>query len=55
MDGLQLLCLDEEDKVGMERPFLEEVVNALNDLTGDKAPGLDGFTMAFLFRNVGEW
>lgn len=30
----------------MERPFLKELVKALYDVNGDKAPGLGGFTMA---------
>jgi hypothetical protein len=32
----------------LERPFdKEEVIQVWKDLEGDKAPGLDGFTMAF--------
>ena len=38
----------------MEDPFLEEeVVDALGTLAGDKAPGPDGFTMAF-FKHCWE-
>ena len=32
----------------LEDPFtMEEVFTALSDLNGDKAPGLDGFSIAF--------
>ena len=32
----------------LERKFeIEEVLQVVKDLQGDKAPGLDGFTMAF--------
>ena len=40
--------LNVQDVVKLEEMILkEEVLNALLDLNGDKAPGLDGFLMAF--------
>jgi len=37
----------------LEREFTkEEVIQVLSEIEGDKAPGPDGFTMAF-FTNVG--
>ena len=40
--------LDSLDNDILERQFSnEEVLRALSDLGGDKAPGPDGFTLAF--------
>ena len=48
MDGLSFTSIGEEAKDRLERRFdKEEVVQVLKDLEGDKAPGLDGYTMAF--------
>ena len=48
VDGLSFAFIGEEAKDRMERRFdKEEVVQVLKDLEGDKAPGPDGFTMAF--------
>ena len=44
-DGLIFERLDVE---GLEKPFLEEeVFGALSGFCGEKASGLDGFSMAF--------
>jgi hypothetical protein len=51
VDGLPFDSIDPFDRDLLERPFdREEVVQVVQNLQGDKAPGLDGFTMA---RNVG--
>ena len=48
VDGLSFYSIGAADRVHLERPFeLEEVVQVLKDVQGDKAPGPDGFTMAF--------
>ena len=47
-NGLQVGVLEGEAATLLEAPFSEEeVFGALSDLNGDKAPGPDGFTMAF--------
>ena len=47
-NGLQVGVLEGETATMLEAPFSEEeVFGALSDLNGDKAPGPDGFTMAF--------
>jgi hypothetical protein len=47
-DGLDFDSIDPIDREVMERPFdREEVVQVLQNMEGDKAPGPDGFTMAF--------
>ena len=47
-NGLQVGVLEGENATMLEAPFSEEeVFGALSDLNGDKAPGPDGFTMAF--------
>lgn len=39
----------------MERDFdKDEIVSALKDMEGDKAPRPDGFIVAF-FKSVGKW
>jgi hypothetical protein len=46
--------IDEGERVWMEREFEEEEVwEVVRKMKGDKAPGPDGFSMAFL-RNVGR-
>jgi hypothetical protein len=48
VDGLHFDAIDSNDRDLLERPFdREEVVQVLQNLEGDKAPGPDGFTMAF--------
>lgn len=48
VDGLPLPRLGEDQVVWLERPFdEEEVKKAVWLLDGDKAPGLDGFSLAF--------
>uniref|UniRef100_A0A2N9GYT9 DC1 domain-containing protein n=1 Tax=Fagus sylvatica TaxID=28930 RepID=A0A2N9GYT9_FAGSY len=48
VDGLSFASIGAEAKSRLERRFdKEEVVQVLKDLEGDKAPGLDGFTIAF--------
>ena len=48
LDGLPFSSIDEEDKVTLDRPFTEdEVWGVVNGMAGDKAPGPDGFSMAF--------
>ncbi|RVW98672.1 hypothetical protein CK203_032162 [Vitis vinifera] len=47
-EGLPFMRLDSCEAEGLEIPFTEgEVFAALSDLGKDKAPGPDGFTMAF--------
>ena len=46
--GLQLDHLSLQEAESLELPFSEEEVRfALMEMNGDKAPGLDGFTVAF--------
>ena len=48
IDGLEFANLDETDRLTLEREFKkEEIIAALREAKGDKAPGPDGFTMAF--------
>jgi len=48
MDGLDFACIGEDDRLSLEREFSkEEVTQVLAEMEGDKALGLDGFTMAF--------
>ena len=47
-EGLNFSRLNDMEALSLEVPFTEdEVHGALTDLNGDKAPGPDGFTMAF--------
>jgi hypothetical protein len=47
-DDLSFLSIDEEDRIWMEREFEEdEIWGVIQNFKGDKAPGPDGFTMAF--------
>ena len=53
MDGLEFSSIEEDERLELERYFSkEEVVTVLQEMEGDKAPGPDGFTMAF-FKNAG--
>uniref|UniRef100_A0A5B7BIZ0 Reverse transcriptase domain-containing protein n=1 Tax=Davidia involucrata TaxID=16924 RepID=A0A5B7BIZ0_DAVIN len=48
LEGLEFASLLQGDVEGLEGPFSEEeVVAGLNSCEGDKAPGPDGFSMAF--------
>ena len=48
VDGLEFDMISEEEQALLERKFdREEVLQVVKDLQGDKAPGPDGFTMAF--------
>ena len=48
VDGLDFASLDESDRLSLEREFArEEIIAALREVEGDKAPGPDGFTIAF--------
>ena len=50
IDELSFMGLDSSEAEGLENPFSEEEVFAtLSDLGKEKAPGPDGFTMAFWF------
>ena len=48
LDDVELPSILEEDALWLDRPFdEEEVFGVINDFNGDKAPGLDGFPIAF--------
>ena len=47
MDGLDFAFIEEDERLPLEEFTKEEVVQVLREMEGDKAPGLDGFTMAF--------
>jgi hypothetical protein len=48
LDGLDFYLLSVEDAAGLEKPFEEdEVLGVVHGFVGDKAPGPDGFPMAF--------
>ena len=48
IDGLEFACLDEIERSMLKREFeKEEIIEALKEAEGYKAPGPDGFTMAF--------
>ena len=48
MDDVAFSRISEEDASWLDRPFDEdEVFDVVHDFNGDKASGLDGFTMAF--------
>ena len=51
MDGLDFASIGEDDRLSLEREFSkDEVSQALVEMEGDKALGLDGFTMAFFHK-----
>ena len=48
LDDVEFSRISEEDALWLERPFDEdEVFGVINGFNGDKAPGPDGFSMAF--------
>jgi hypothetical protein len=48
LGGVDFSSIEVEEETHLERPFSEEeVVIALNQISGEKAPGPDGFTLAF--------
>jgi hypothetical protein len=48
LDGLEFSSIDEEDNNVLEQPFTEEeVLGVVKNMAGDKAPGPDGYSMAF--------
>ena len=48
MEGLDFARIEEEERQFLEKEFMkEEVIQVLREMEGDKALGLDGFTMAF--------
>ena len=51
MEGLEFDCIGDMERVWLERKFeREKILQVVSDLEGDKAPSLDGFTMAFYHR-----
>ena len=51
MDGLDFACIEEEERLFLEKEFTkEEVLQVLREMEGDKAPGPDGFTIAFFHK-----
>ena len=51
MDGLDFACIEEEERLSLEKEFSkEEVIQVLREMESDKAPGPDGFTMAFFHK-----
>ena len=51
MDGLDFACIEEEERLSLEKEFSkEEVIQVLREMDGDKAPGLDGFNMTFFHK-----
>jgi hypothetical protein len=50
-DVLSFLSIDVDESTWLQREFEEkEVWDVVRDLNGDKAPGPDGFTMAFFHK-----
>ena len=48
MDELEFARIEEDERLALEGDFSKvEVVKVLQEMEGDKAPGLDDFTMAF--------
>ncbi|RVW76178.1 putative mitochondrial protein [Vitis vinifera] len=46
--NIQVGCISQQDAEGIEVPFVEnEILSALMEMNGDKAPGPDGFSVAF--------
>ena len=51
MDGLDFACIEEDERVSLEKEFTkEEVIQVLREIEGDKAPDPDGFSMAFFHK-----
>jgi hypothetical protein len=56
LDNLEFDRLNVEEASSLEDPFEErEVWEVIKGMDRDKAPGPDGFTLAFFFRIVGVW
>jgi hypothetical protein len=54
LDGLSFLSIDADERNWLERDFEEnEVWKVVRDLNGDKAPGPNGFSMAFFSEVMG--
>ena len=48
LDGMQFSAISGEDAEWLERPFdEEEIAGVVQGFNGDKAPGSDGFSLAF--------
>ena len=48
MDGLDFACIEEDERLSLEKEFMkEEVIPVLREIEGDKAHGPNGFTMSF--------
>ena len=48
LDDVDFFSISMEDASWLDRPFEEEeVFGVINDFNGYKAPGLNGFSMAF--------
>ena len=48
LDGIQFSSISDKDAIWLERPFDEdEIAIVVQGCNGDKAPGLDGFSLAF--------
>jgi hypothetical protein len=48
LDGIQFDTISDEDALWLERPFEEnEIESVVQSCNGDKAPGPDGFSLAF--------
>ena len=48
LDEVDFSSISVDDASWLDRLFEEEeVLGVINDFNGDKAPGLDGFSMAF--------
>ena len=50
MDGLDFACIEEDERLSLEKFTREEVFQVLREMEGDKAPGPDGFTMVFFHK-----
>ena len=52
---IQVGCISQQEVESLEIPFAEiEIRSALMEMSGDKAPGPDGFTVAF-WQNAWEF
>ena len=48
LDDVDFFSISVEDASWLDRPIKEEeVFGVINDFNGDKAPGLNGFSMTF--------
>lgn len=54
LDGLEFDKISDEKKSWVEHSFsIKEVRNTVKSMKGDKAPGLNGFSIVFFSKNVG--